>query len=164
MKKIVKGVLLLMVVCIATFGLVGCGKDKNTNNEPVADETETTGEIDIKSLSDEEKIEHLIHGLLKTSYRDQLDSAKIYVDKMYTPEEVQQDETIKSLNIGEKDIPFEVSMYLLPVEGADINLFTVADGEYNEETGWVSDVHRLGVLRYNEVDDIYYIDNYGTGW
>ncbi len=153
-----------MVICIATFGLVGCGKDKDTSNEPVVDETKTAGEIDIKTLSDEEKIEHLIHGLLKASYGDQLDSAKIYVDKMYTAEEVEQNEAIKSLNIGEKDIPFEVSMYLLPVEGADINLFTIADGEYNEETGWVSDIHRLGILRYNEADDIYTITNYGTGW
>ena len=183
MKKLLKIVLIIVLLVGITVILTGCddktnetSSTNNTNQEAKPTESdnsstekiETTVEeskdIDVESLSNEEKIEHFVHKLLKENYGDKLDSAKIYVDKMYTKEEVEKNETLKSLNVGEKDIPFDVSIHLLPVEGADINEFTVADGVYNKDTGWVSDVHRLGILRYNETDKTYSITNYGTGW
>ena len=136
-------------------------KDENTTNSTVEATADT---IDMATLSNEEKIEHKVHQLLKANYGDKLSSAKIYVDKMYTKEEVEKDEALKSLNIKDTDIAFEVSLYLEPAKDVDINEFTTVDGVYDAETGWVSDIHRLGILRYNETDKTYSIDNYGTGW
>ena len=41
--------------------------------------------------------------------------------------------------------------------------FLIPDGEYDEESGWVHNIGRLGVLRLNE-DGKYEITDYGTGW
>ena len=121
-------------------------------------------EDEMKDLSDEEKIEHAIFGLLKNNYGENFGSAKIYVDKMYKKEEAENLDTLKDLNLGEKDIAFEVSINIEPEEGEDIFKFTVPDGVYDEETGWVSGISRLGVLRYDSKDKTYSIDHYGTGW
>ena len=40
----------------------------------------------------------------------------------------------------------------------------VVDGEYDESLGWVKNISRLGVLKYNDKDDTYSIKNFGTGW
>ena len=135
------------------------------DNSPLEDEPEDVQDsFDWAVLSNEEKIEHAIHQLLKKTYGDKLEAAKIYVDKMYTKEEVEKNEVLKTLNIKDTDIAFEASMSLQPAEGADINQFTVADGVYDKDSGWVGDVHRLGILRYDAEAKTYSIDNYGTGW
>ena len=171
MKKALKIVLLIAFLIGALFILTACGnqdnKTKETTSESNNSTTSKTEGIDIESLSDEEKIEHYMHALLKDiygEYGEKLEAAKIYVDKMYNATEVAKDGTLKSLNLGEKDIAFEVSLQLQPVEGADIFQFTVPDGVYDEDTGWVNEIHRLGVLRYNTTDKSYSITNYGTGW
>ena len=142
--------------------------NNNSTQEGSTEEANTTREgkkdIDIESLSDEEKIEHFVHLLLKETYGNELEAAKIYVDKMYKSAESKKYEGLKDLNLGEKDIAFEISLYLQPVKGADINKFTIPDGKYDKNTGWVSEVQRLGVLKYNSTNNTYSITNYGTGW
>ena len=67
-----------------------------------------------------------------------------------------------SLTLIPLDIAFEATINIEPAEGADPNQFTIPNGEYNEETGWVQDVSRLGVLRAK--DSGYEITDFGTGW
>ena len=83
---------------------------------------------------------------------------------MYKAEEAAKEDLLKELNIGEKDIAFEVSIDFLPTKGADINQFTAVDGVYDEETGWVHEVSRLGILKYDSETKSYSIEHLGTGW
>lgn len=166
MKKTLKFALLIVLLTGALFILTACGNQENKTNE-TGTTTSQKDDINVESLSNEEKIEHYIHDILKETYGpygEKLEAAKIYVDKMYTADEAAKDETLKTLNLGEKDIAFEASINLQPVEGADIFQFTIPDGVYDENTGWVTEIHRLGVLRYNSADKSYSITNYGTGW
>ncbi len=119
--------------------------------------------IYMDSLNNEEKIEHAVHRLLKNTYGEKIEGAKIYVDKIYTKEEIEKDEALKSLKVGEDDLAFEISIHLQPAEGTEINELTAADGVYDKDSGWVKDIHRLGILRYDDSNG-YSIDNYGTGW
>ena len=130
------------------------------------DDTSTTKEsskIDVESLNDKEKIEHVLYQKLKEVYGDKLASAKIYVDKVYTAKEVESNSALKSLGLGKDDIPFEVSIHIEPAEGADYNVFLVPNGEYDKDSGWVKNVTRTGVLSKDE-NGKYTIENLGTGW
>ena len=129
------------------------------------EEDEPVAVVDLNDpdLSVEDRIESAIHKLLKKNYGDDLASAKIVVDKTYTAEQAKKVEGVKDLELGENDVAFEVSIDLEPEEGADVMQFTVPDGEYDEDSGWVHGIGRLGVLRQNE-DGEYEITNYGTGW
>ena len=71
---------------------------------------------------------------------------------------------MKSLKIGKNEFAFDVTYQLQPKDGIDMKELTVLDGEYDEDLGWVKDISRVGVLRYNEKKDSYSIDNFGTGW
>ena len=71
---------------------------------------------------------------------------------------------MKSLKIGKNEFAFDVTYQLQPKDGIDMKELTVPDGEYDEDLGWVKDISRVGVLRYNEKKDSYSIDNFGTDW
>ena len=172
MKKLLTITLVITLLVASILTLTACDnkkEDKKTasktsETEKQPTKNESSDIIDVESLSDEEKIEHTLFGLLRETYGDDFGSAKIYVDKMYKAEDAEKDEVLKELNLGEKEIAFEVSMDIEPAEGADVMQFTIPDGEYNEETGWVNNISRLGVLRYDAASGIYSIDHYGTGW
>lgn len=175
-KKTLIFITILLVLALGLFTLTGCTKEEDKvaqdSNSVVDAETEETEEvntvkeessdIDVESLSDEEKIEHFLFGVLKETYGDKMASAKIYVDKMYKAADAENESFLKDLKLGEKDIAFEATINIEPAEGADPNQFTIPNGEYNEETGWVQDVSRLGVLRAK--DSGYEITDFGTGW
>lgn len=76
----------------------------------------------------------------------------------------EKQEPLKSLKLGEKDVAFDVTYQLQPSEGTDPKELTIPDGEYDKELGWVKNISRLGVLKYNEEDGSYSIENFGTGW
>jgi|GEM_PF-3331902 len=100
-------------------------------------------------------------------YKDQVNDARIYVDKIYSYEDEQALEPVKEMNLGMNEVAFEVHYELHPSEGADINLLLIPNGEYDEESGWIKDVFRLGVLRENEdktSEQKYVITDFGTGW
>ena len=100
-------------------------------------------------------------------YGDQVNDARIYVDKMYSYEDEQALEPVREMNLGMNEVAFEVHYELHPSEGADINLLLIPNGEYDEESGWIKDVFRLGVLRKNEdttSEQKYVITDFGTGW
>lgn len=178
-KKVLILITILLVLALGLFTLTGCTDKKedsvevnelavNTEDaEKVADTNieKEESDIDVDSLSDEEKIEHVLFSLLKQTYGDDLDSAKIMVDKMYTAKEAEKEDMLKDYKLGENDIAFEATIYFLPAEGADPNQFTIPNGEYDEESGWVQEASRLGILRVNEnKEPKYEITDFGTGW
>ena len=134
-----------------------------TSKEDYETEDNKSSEIKYSDLNDEEKIEHALFQVFKSNYGDQMASAKVVVDKIYTPEEIEKNEALKSLDIKEGELAFEVTIDFEPAEGADPNIFTIPNGEINEANGWVTNVHRLGILTPDEKEE-YKIRNYGTGW
>ena len=109
------------------------------------------------------KIERTLQEYFKETYKDIISNSRFNVTKIYTNEEA-KDELIKSLKLGKNDFAFEVTYQLQPAEGIDPNELTIPDGEYDENLGWVKNISRVGVLRYNEKNNSYSIDNFGTGW
>ena len=100
--------------------------------------------------------------MLAEIYGDSVVAAKINVTKIYTAEEEQEFDALKQMNLGENEVAFELNYELKPAEGADIFKLTVPDGVYDEKTGWVTEIYRLGVLRPD--GDGYIITDFGTGW
>ncbi len=68
------------------------------------------------------------------------------------------------MKVKKKDIVFEVTCQLQPAEGVDYNELIVVDGEYNLGLGWVNNISRVGVLKYNSENESYKLENFGTGW
>ncbi len=98
------------------------------------------------------------------AYEGKIANSRFNVTKIYNASEEKNDPALKSINFGEKDIAFEVTYQLLPAEDIDYNELLIPDGEYNEDLGWVTDISRVGILRFDEKNKNYYIDNFGTGW
>lgn len=109
------------------------------------------------------QIEKTLQEYFKDVYGDKITNSRFNITKIYSTKE-ENDESIKSLKLGKKDIAFEVTYQLQPAENINIQELTVVDGEYDENLGWVKNISRLGVLKYNEKDDTYSIKNFGTGW
>ena len=128
-----------------------------------SEEEITTIDLNDPNLSVEDRIESAVYKLLKNNFGDDMASAKIVVDKTYTDEQAKKVEGVKDLDLGKNDVAFEVSIEIEPAEGAKVMQFLIPDGEYDEESGWVHNIGRLGVLRLNE-DGKYEITDYGTGW
>ena len=120
---------------------------------------------DIKNTKEAAKyqIEKALQKYFKKTYGDKITNSRFNVTKIYTAKE-EKEEPIKALKLGKKDVAFEVTYQLQPSEGTDPNELTIPDGEYDEKLGWVKDISRLGVLKYNEETGKYSIENFGTGW
>ena len=109
------------------------------------------------------KIEIALQEYFKDVYKDKINNSRFNITKIYTEKELKND-TMKSLKIGKNEFAFEVTYQIQPREGIDTKELTIPDGEYDEDLRWVKDIHRVGVLRYNEKKDSYSIDEFGTGW
>ena len=120
---------------------------------------------DIKSTPEAAKyqIERTLQEYFQDAYGDKITNARFNVTKIYSPKEEKQ-VPLKSLKLGKKDVAFEVTYQLQPAEGTDPNELTIPDGEYDKDLGWVINISRLGVLRFNNVNGSYSIENFGTGW
>ena len=134
--------------------------DKNITFE------EYLGKIkDVKGTPEAAKyqIEKALQKYFKKAYKDLIKDARFNVEKIYSKKE-EKDPLIKSLKLGDKDVAFEVEYQLLPEDDIDLNLLITANGEYDKKLGWVVDVHRVGVLKYNSKNDSYSITEFGTGF
>ena len=97
-------------------------------------------------------------------YKEKISNVRFNVKKIYTYYDVKKDETLKTLNLGKKDMAFQVEYQIQPTKQKDIKELTVADGNYDDKLGWITGINRVGVLRYNKNDNTYKVDNFGTGW
>ena len=172
-----KKLLLLVLTVALVFTLAACGgsaKEEGGEAEQEAAETEvpkseqqgTAGSsIPLKDNQEEaeKQIKAAMQDLIKEAYGDKVDDSKIYVEKIYTAEEEEENEALKSYDLGPDEVAFEVRYDLHAAEGADPIELTAATGEYDEATGWVKEKYNLGVLRKND-DGTYEITDFGTGW
>lgn len=165
MKKLL---CLLLSTCLL-FAMTACGGSGQESAEtdvPKSEQTGTAGSnIPLKDNAEEAEyqIEVAMQKLLEEAYGDKITDARIYVEKIYSVEDEQAEETLKSYNLGPDEVAFEVRYELHPAEGTDVNELTAATGEFDEESGWVTDKFNLGILRPTD-DGSYTITDFGTGW
>lgn len=134
---------------------------------PKSEQTGTAGSnMPIKDNAEEAEyqIKVAMQYILEEMYGDKIFDARIYVDKIYTAEEEQED-PLKSYNLGADEVAFEVHYEILPVQGTDVNELTAATGVYDEESGWIKEKYNVGILRPNENGEpAYKITDFGTGF
>ena len=173
MKKLL---LLVLTLCLV-FTLAACGgsgKDDAEKADQEAAETEVPkseqegsagSNIPLKDNQEEaeKQIVSAMEEQLKEAYGDAIDDVKISVEKIYTTEDEQANEILKEENLGPDEVAFEVKYDLHPSDGTDYNELLPANGEYDEESGWVVNKFAVGILRKND-DGTYEITDFGTGW
>ncbi|MBR3281558.1 MAG: hypothetical protein IKI57_06995 [Clostridia bacterium] len=192
MKKILLGILVLSVLmALVACGEkpVEPAKESGEVVEPVQESGEvvepadvTTEEVNVPKneqigtagsnmplkdrLNDAElEIKRAFQDYLAEAYGEKVFDARIYVEKVYTAEEEQTIEALKEKNLGPDEVAFEVRYELKPAEGVDPIEFTAANGEYEEDTGWVKNKFNLGILRPNiEGEALYRVTDLATGW
>lgn len=139
-----------------------------TENTPKSEQKGTAGSnIPLKDNEEEAiyQIELAMQYLFEETYGDDVFDARIYVEKVYTEEDEAKNPILKKMNLGPDEVAFEVKFELKPSADADIDLLVIPDGEYDEESGWIKNMARVGVLRPNESgEQKYKITNYGTGF
>ena len=164
-----KKLLCLILTACLLITLTACGGSNQEEAEtdvPKSEQTGTAGSnIPLKDNQEEAEyqIEVAMQKLLEEAYGDKVNDARIYVEKIYTAEDEQADEALKSYNLGPDEVAFEVRYELHPAEGTDVNALLAATGEYDEESGWVIEKYNLGILRPTD-DGSYTITDFGTGW
>lgn len=164
-----KKLLCLILTACLLITLTACGgsdQEEPETDVPKSEQTGTAGSnIPLKDNPEEAEyqIEVAMQKLLEEAYGDKVNDARIYVEKIYTVEDEQANEALKEYNLGPDEVAFEVRYELHPAEGTDVNELMVANGEYDEESGWVTDKFNIGVLRPTE-DGSYTITDFGTGW
>ena len=109
------------------------------------------------------KIERTLQEYFTDTYKDKISNSRFNVTKIYSDKEAKE-EPLKSLKLGKNEFAFEVTYQLQPAEGIDPNTLTIPDGEYDENLGWVKNISRIGILRFNDKNGSYSIDDFGTGW
>lgn len=186
-----KNIILFLLVVFALTSLVACGNEVQIDdvsyipsniiesegtteiiNEssyvPKSEQEGTAGSnIPLKDNFEEAKyqIEMAIQKLFEETYGNEVVDARIYVEKMYTTEDEQEIDPLKEMNLGPNEVAFIVRFDLKPAEGADVNMLSIPNGEYDEESGWIKNNTRVGVLRPDESGNRkYMITDYGTGW
>lgn len=138
---------------------------KEIMNKDITFEEYLESITDIKETSEAAKyqIERTLQEYFKDIYGDKITNSRFNVTKIYSDNE-QKQEPIKSLKLGKKDVAFEVTYQLQPSEETDPNELIITDGQYDEKFGWVKDISRLGILKFNDKTGSYSIENFGTGW
>lgn len=165
----IKKILCLVLTACLVFSFAACGGSAQEEAEADTQKTEETGtagsNIPLKDNAEEAEYQITVamQKLLEEAYGDKINDARIYVEKIYTAEDEQADEALKSYNLGPDEVAFEVRYELHPAEGTDVNELLAATGEYDEESGWVIEKYNLGILRPTD-DGSYTITDFGTGW
>ena len=170
---------------IVALALVGCGGSQASSASSASSGASSSASAESSSASAESsqasassaaslkdspaeaklQIEAAMKNQLDEAYGSKIDDSKIEVEKVYTAQEEQSDELLKSYNLGPDEVAFEVKYELHPTEGTDVNELTAATGRYDEKTGWVVDKYNVGILRPNpDGEPAYIITDFGTGF
>lgn len=133
-----------------------------------AEQTGTAGSnIPLKDNLEEAKyqIKIAVQKLFEENYGNEVVDARINVEKVYSDEEEKANSTLAEKNLGANEVAFEVSCELKLAEGVDANKYIAGSGVYDEQTGWVKEIHRVGILVPNDGGEPKYkVTNFGTGW
>lgn len=162
--------LLLAILCVMMLVSCSSKKDETIDNNVPKDQQEGTAGSNIPIKDNPEEAEYQItiamQHLLEEVYGDKINDARIYVEKVYTAEEEQANDNLKSYNLTADEVFFEVKYELHPADGVDVNELLTATGEYDKESGWVKEKINVGVLRPNpdSEEPKYIITDFGTAF
>lgn len=134
--------------------------DKNITFEEYLDTRENLEEV---PSALKYRIEKSLQEYFKEYYKGKISNSRFNITKIYT-EKDSKEEPVKSLKLGKNEYAFEVTYQVEPAKEIDPNTLTIPNGEYDKKLGWVKDIKRVGVLKYNEKKDKYYIDKLESGW
>ena len=173
MKKLLFGILAVIVV----FSLVACGEKPEepvTSGEVVVEPVvETSGEVEPVAPVEEsgEQIgvgntdASMVALALERYYMDSSDEIEEVIPtniRVYTAEEIEADEAIKSHDIKEGDIVFDVEYELKIKDGVeDLMKYTAGTGEIDGQM--IRNKANCGIAR-NHGEDGYIIDGLETGF
>lgn len=176
MKKLLLGALAL----VAVFSLAACGEKKEEEQQPVENvpavveeqtepavvpTPEENVEVEEEQVgvgnTDEGMIALVVEQQLRDAYGPVIKNLNFTSIKVYTPEEVEADEAIKSHDLKEGDMAFSVEYeFEVADEVEDLNQFTAANGEIDGR--WIRNKSNIGIARSGE--NGYTMDAFGTGW
>jgi len=181
-KGVIIVIILLVIVGVVAAVLLGRGKQPV---KPASGEVVTSGEVEVVDVPKKDQIgtagsniplkdnfeevemgvRSAIFKLVDEQYGNKVYDVRTIVTKAYDYEAEQEVPAIKEMNLGADEVAVEFEYDIKPTADAtsgDILLMSVANGEYDEESGWIKK-YGLGVLKANESGE-YVIDNFGTGW
>ena len=163
-----KAMVMAFACALALTMLAGCGQsadNKAESSTSTTSESASTASIKDNAEDAEYQIQVAMQYQLQEAYGDKVNDARIYVEKIYTAEEEQSDELLKSYNLGPDEVAFEVKYELHPAKDVDPNELTAGTGEYDEKSGWVVEKYNVGILRPNpDGDPAYIITDFGTAF
>lgn len=107
------------------------------------------------------QIEKALQEYLNSIYQDKITNTRFNVTKIYSESEEKENDGLKSMDLDDNEVAFEVTYQLQPRDSSVIKDLTTPDGEYNEVLEWVTNISRVGVLAYNENTNKYSIDYFG---
>ena len=116
------------------------------------------------SSEKEEIVKNTLEEYFKIQYGKVIEEVKFQDVKIYTQQEINNDELLKDYDLKPNDIVFEVQYSLKIIDGYDkdeMMQFTAATGEI--EGQWVKNKYNCGIAKYNSEND-YTIENFGTSF
>lgn len=160
MKTGLKVLLLTSILCV---GIVAVSRKDVNKNSGIISQKEVKSSFNYYEI--EYQIKVALQQLFEDIYGNKVYDARMYIEKIYTKEEEKQNELLKDLNLKEKEYAFELRYELKPASGVNPNELITSNGVYNEESGWITDIERVGVLRFNQNNiPNYQITNFGTSF
>ena len=160
---------LIVVITDSTWDLLPNGTElRFTRVIPKNEQEGTAGSnIPLKDNLAEAEAQVLIAvaQYLRDAWAEKIDDLEVTVEKVYSAEEEEADELLKSLNLGPNEVAFSVAYKLHPAEGVtDMMQFTAGTGEFDEASGWIINKYNVGILRPNPDGEGYIITDFGTGF
>ena len=160
---------LIVVITDSTWDLLPNDTEfRFTRIIPKDEQTGTAGSnIPLKDNLEEAKAQVLaaVEQYLRDTWGEKIDDLEVTVEKVYSAEEEEADELLKSLNLGPNEVAFSVVYKLHPAEGVeDLMQFTAGTGEIDEASGWIINKSNVGILRPNPDGEGYIVTDFGTGF
>lgn len=169
----IKLLALTLVIFLLLISLTGCQKNEVTNEIPTEPTTLQQDSLDGTAgskipLKDneseaEKQIKVAMENYLKETYGKNFGSAIVEVQYIYTTEDEQEIEGLKSLELTPYEVAFDVWCEITPAKGGDYNKFLIPNGEYDKERNIITNYSRIGVLRQTDEGN-YVVTNIGTAW
>ena len=179
-----KKLLLIAIAIIVVFSMVACGEKKqeepetnvtesstteieNTNEESVEEPAEEPAEEAVEEQigvgnTDAGMVYLALERYIKEGFGNSVEEVLPTRIRIFTKEEISQDEAIQSHNVGETDIVFDVTYDLRIAEGVtDMNQFTAGTGEIDGQ--YIRNKSNVGIAR-DQGENGYTIDAFGTGF
>ena len=181
-----KKLFLLLLAILTVVCLAACGEEETvqpveeTNVEvateenvetdvPKSEQIGTAGSnIPLKDNYEEIErgVREAIFDMVEAQFGDKAYDVRVILNKAYMAEDEQEVPAIAEKNLGADEVAVEFEYEIKPsvnADSGDIMLMTVPNGEYDEESGWISEKYGLGVLKMGP-EGRYIIDYFGTGW